>query len=182
MSGWRDAVRRLTEVGWYAQADWMITGPVAEALHGVDVEPTEIEVLVARLSDLVEFAVRLTEPGVFPWPLEGDEQHTRGVWQVSGTPVSVTHRTAAGTDLLLPDHGRRLWESRQFVSMDDLNVPVVPLEVLAVAGLAVNDVPAFERLKERGWDRPLLAEALRGQGFTARSLAVKYPDFAKLMA
>lgn len=182
MSDWRDAVRRLSEVAWDAHADWMLAGSAAEALHGIPVEPNEVLVLVRRLSDLVELAVRLTEPGAASLPLAGDEYHTIGHWLIAGVGVQIDHYTGDPTDLLLPTRGHRLWEARQEVGFDEGCVPAVPLEVLAAASLGQDDDPRVARLRERGWDRPLLAEALRGQGYTARTLALKYPDVAALMS
>ncbi len=181
MSDWRDAVHRLAEVGWDAHADWMLTGTAAEAVHGINVEPNELHVIVRRLSDLIEMAIRLTAPGASKLPLAGDEYHTSGRWEIAGVPVGIDHHASRSTDLLLGERGHRLWESRQTVVMNDIGVPVVPMEVLAAANLVTTDDPRVARLLARGWDRPLLAEALRGQGYTARTLALKYPEVSALM-
>ncbi|WP_154793629.1 hypothetical protein [Occultella kanbiaonis] len=180
--------------------DWMLVGSAATRLHGVDLVPGDVDVLIHPDATDAAFAqgcralaafaargpaVRGLEDFVSTQehPLVASEDGTWlfGRWMIAGRKLEVARiRSATPAGLLTETLGPAVWESRQHIEWHRFDVPVVPLEVqYATCRLRGNDARAREvgqRLHQRGHDADLLARALADRGLADRGLDAGAPD------
>lgn len=195
MSPWLDAVAEVSRRAWDAHVDWMLVGSAASAFQGVRVAPADVDVLVRTPSDVARLAAHLDDLAVPAAtgrdPVTFLSSHGEpllstaadgavwalGRWVVGGVPLEVAHLQplAPAAPGLAETWGPRVWEVRRDVTAHGLTVPCVPLEVQVVTAHVRGDAGRRDAiaaaLRVRGVDGPLLAEALRGRGYTPASVA-----------
>lgn len=201
MTGWLDAVAELGRRARIAHVDWLLVGSAASAMHGVEVEPADVDVLVRRPSDVALIAGHLYDvaeqatsernPKTFVssirepllWFRKRDHSWTLGRWHLDGVLVEVAHISGPPADLV-ETWGDRVWNVRHDVTLDGVTAPCVPLEVQVATALVRNDVGRRRALTttlgQGTVDVRLLTEALLGRGFRPESIA-DHPDVLELL-
>lgn len=190
---WLDAVALVSRRAWEAGVEWMLVGSAASAFQGVDIEPADVEVLVRTPTGAAILAGHLHEFAA-PTPTGRDPRTflsshaepllayvadgatwTVGRWPMEGVHVEIAHLAVPDAAALVETRGTRVWDVRRDATVGSLTVPVVPLEVqLATAFVREDKVrraALAQALAQRGSHDGLLAEALRGRGFTPASVA-----------
>lgn len=188
MVRWLVALERVADLVAGTSADWMLVGSAASAVHGVDLQPGDVDILAHTAADVFEVAAvlpaaeaaatdRETDPQTFlssrSQPVITFGEWTLGRWLVDGEKVEVAH--IAGDDGLLQETGgSEIWRHRQWMPWQGYQLPIVPLEVqlatMLSRGLTVRSRAAVARLRERGHDRALLAKALSDKALDSSGL------------
>ncbi len=133
------------------QIEWMLVGSAATALHGVPIEPGDLDIALRTPADVYAAAQRLpSRPDRSPtrdpdnWyssvaePVRAFIDHansgwTFGRWMLRGTKVELAHINRPGTANLLGEtFGGAVWAVRTVVSWKGLQIPIVPLETQLV--------------------------------------------------
>ena len=169
----------------------MLVGSAASAIHGVHLQPGDVDVLAHTAADVSLIAAVLpldrqaaagpAIPQTFvssqsrPVLRFGDGAWTLARWLIDGTKVEVAH--IAGDDGLLEEtKGSAIWRHRQWVTWHGHQLPIVPLEV-QLATMLRRDQTRRSRataahLQKRGHDRSLLTRALSDQGIDSSVIAI----------
>lgn len=193
MSAWLEAVAEVSRRAWGARTDWLLVGDAAAAFQGAALEPSGVDVGVRTPSDAARLAAHLADLAVAE-PTAHDPitfrsslaepllsfADDRGVWAlgrwvVGGVRLEITHLSPPAPVGLQEVAGERVWQVRRDVAAHGLTVPCVPLEVQVVTAHVRRDAARRDAiaaaLQRRSVDGTLLAEALRGQGYTPASIA-----------
>ncbi|MEO7589351.1 MAG: hypothetical protein ABIS84_15130 [Arachnia sp.] len=186
MPNWQQALMIFSD---HAPEDvpWMLVGSAATRVHGVCLEPADIDILVhPDTSD--EAVLRLVDalsgyaadgPGL--QTLEEDFLSTHdqamlakgnwffGRWMVDGCKVEVARiREPVDPLLLLETQGLLVWAVREVVEWRGRRLPVVPLEVqvatIVLRGQTAREMSARGAMKERGFNQELLDRAMVARG------------------
>jgi hypothetical protein len=187
MAEWLAALERFACLAATTSAEWMLVGSAASAVHGVDVQPGDVDLLAHTPADVFELAAVLPpaqgvadqseiDPRTFLSTRSrsvvtfGDGAWTFGRWLLNGARVEVAHIT--GDDGLLREtSGREIWRHRQWMAWRGIQLPIVPLEVQLATMLSRDQTnrsqAARTRLQERGYDPDLLLKALAAQGIAS---------------
>jgi hypothetical protein len=183
-AGWEVALERFATLAAATSADWMLVGSAASAVHGVGLQPGDIDVLARSAADVSTLASVLPpaeagasdphlDPETFlstahePVATFEDGTWTFGRWLLEGVRVEVAH-IAADDGRLHETTGSAVWRHRQTAAWRGIRLPIVPLEVQLATmlgrGLTDRARAAAARLHERGHDPGLLRRALEDQG------------------
>lgn len=167
---------------------WMLVGSAATRLHGVLVDPGDIDILfhpetshenmleVAESFGRYAFAgspsedldLFLSTPGQ-PLATTEDGSWLFGRWLVEGCKLELARiRVEVGPNVVLETMGPAVWEFRQHLLWRGELVPVVPLEVqlatIISRGQAERSRAVHARLVQRGADDDLIARAMNDRG------------------
>jgi hypothetical protein len=156
-AGWQDALRELALRLGRTDVEWMLIGSAATALHGVELEPGDLDVAVATPAGVRAAAHVLpcrrqrsptTAPGLWfssreePILTFGDPAGTRwtfGRWMLGDTKVELAHLAGqAPPEKLIETSGTAVWNARTSLEWNGVRIPVVPLEV-QLATMIVRD-------------------------------------------
>ena len=158
MSTWQEALAVFAERAT-VELSWMVVGSTATALHGVEITPGDVDILVHPDTSDADFrtvASRLM-PYAASGPAEGDIEGffstsaepliydgawTFGRWHVNGCRLEVARiRDAVEPWLLLETQGAAVWETTEHLAWRTTTLPVVPLEVQLATSLTrgLND-------------------------------------------
>lgn len=192
MAGWLAALERFAGLAATTSADWMLVGSAASAVHGVDLQPGDVDLLAHTAADVFELAAVLPPAEAVADQLKidpktflstksqsvvtfGEGAWTFGRWLLDGTKVEVAH--IAGDDGLLHEtSGREIWRNRQWIAWRGIQLPIVPLEVqlatMLSRDLTNRSEAAKARLRERGYDADLLIKAHTDQGVASPGLDI----------
>jgi hypothetical protein len=164
---------------------WMVVGSAATAIHGVDIEPGDIDILVRQPDDVRDVAGRLasyaaeTSPSLdpehflstqrAPTTATDDGVWTFGRWWINGTKVECAHIALdPGSGVLIESCGDEVWRHRRLIEWNGRNAPVVALEIQAATSLSrqLNDraraILTFLQIHDE--DSQLLMAALSSRG------------------
>lgn len=165
---------------------WMLVGSAATRLHGVDVDPGDVDVLVHPQTPddaLLRLASALSDHAV-DGPASQSLEHFMssrdqsllasgawllGRWMIDGHKLEVARiREPIDPTTLLETHGLAIWSLREVVEWRGWSVPVVPLEVqlatVVLRGQADREKSVRAALTERGYDRELRERAMVARG------------------
>lgn len=162
--------------------DWMLIGSAGTAVHGAEIQPADIDVLVRRPDDVVAVAQSMPNPvdaspssdpaewfstAVEPVLRFGTENDrwTFGRWGLAGVVVEAANITVpAAKGLLIETLGEEVWRVRSWVVWRGQRLPVVPLEVqlatMVARGQDERLARAISSRSPASLNRPLLRRAL----------------------
>jgi hypothetical protein len=132
MSGqWTEALAELADRLNRGRIDWLLVGSAATALHGVAIDPGDIDVSVATPEDVARAAKLLPTTG--EPTLCFDDSSTRwtfGRWMVDGVKVELAHiDDPAAVHLVIETRGPLVWRERSVVEWRGHRIPLVPIEI-----------------------------------------------------
>lgn len=138
-----EAIARLRPL----RVDWMLVGSAGTAVHGAQIQPVDIDILLRRADDVASVAQSMpnrVDPSPSSDPEEWlstahqpvlrfgteNDRWTFGRWVLAGMVVEVAHIAASGAEgLLIETLGEQVWRVRTWVVWRGQRLPVVPLEV-----------------------------------------------------
>jgi hypothetical protein len=132
MSGqWTDALAEVADSLNRGRIDWLLVGSAATALHGVAIDPGDIDVSVATPEDVARAAKLLPTTGEPTLCFDDSSSRwTLGRWLVDGVKVELVHiDDPATTHLVIETRGLLVWRERAVVEWRGHRIPLVPIEV-----------------------------------------------------
>lgn len=164
----------------------MLVGSAATRLHGADVDPADVDILVHPETPddaLLRLAGALSDH-VVDGPASQNLEHfmsTRdqsllaagawlfGRWMIDGCKLEVARiQEPVDPSSLLETHGLVIWSFREDIEWRGRSLPVVPLEVqlatVVVRGQTEREKTVRAALTERGYDHELQERAMVARG------------------
>lgn len=149
---WRAALLDAAERADDSGVTWMLVGSAATAVHGAQVEPGDVDILVSAPEAVHRLAAAMPsppgacgdhDPGTFLSSVElpvltfADDAWTFGRWLLHGVRVEVACIIEASAGVrLIETEGSEVWGVRTHIRWGSRNIPVVPLEVQVATMLA----------------------------------------------
>ena len=185
MSDWQHALSIFADAA-PDDVRWMLVGSAATRLHGADVDPADVDILVHPETPddaLLRLASCLSDHAV-DGPASQSLEHFMsardqsllaagawlfGRWMIDGYKLEVARiREPVDPLSLLETQGLVIWSVREVVQWRGRSVPVVPLEVqlatVVLRGQAEREESVRAALTERGFDHELQERAMVARG------------------
>lgn len=180
----------------------MLVGSAATAAHGAEVIPGDVDVLVRTPQDLkrlaglmqhlatekaeTQDAAKFLSSSEQPLLIFADGNWTFGRWVIAATRVEVACiREPGQEDRLAETYGEPVWQERQVLEWEGVQIPIVPLEVQMATLLSRQYEgrvqAAARRMLEKGFDRNLLQWAMNDRN-VSQEAATRYPEVVRLLS
>lgn len=187
MTDWRTALQHFAGLAATTSAEWMLVGSAASAVHGVELSPSDIDVLARTANDVTKLAAVLPSLAI---PGQDVDPHTFlstterpvvtfgggwtfGRWFLDGATVEVAH-IAGVHGRLTETSGSEVWRQRRLVRWRGNLLPLVPLEVQLATMLGreldQRSRATAECLRRNGYNEAMLQRAMRDRGIDQASV------------